>query len=488
MNQPYSGHDEALAAAARAGDPAALNELFGRQLPMVYNLVRRALHDDPAVDDVVQDVLVRALRQIGRLRSVGSFRPWLAAIAVRQISSHLARTEVAARREAPLEAAYRRPDAGAEVEGPALLRAELSGQRRQVGHALRWMGADERATYSLWWLEMLGELSRPEVATALGTSVAHAGVRMQRMREQLEASRQIVAALEAMPGCATLGQVAAEWDGTPSSFWRKRLGRHVQSCPVCARATARLLPADRLLVGLMLFPVPAALGAAAVAKALGGGAAAASGVKVASGVASWLGRTVQAAVTHPVAATVTAGVLAVGVTVPTTGWTTSEAPSSGLIGTTAPPPSASAARLAIGRVSLESAGAPGRYVAVAADYGVLTAVGPASDAAARERAGLSAVAGLADPACFSFRRPDGRYLRHSSFRLRLSTADGTVLFRQDATFCARTGFLGGSVSLESFNYRGFFLRHVGDQMWIDQYDGSTEFRADGSFFVRPPLG
>jgi len=48
----------------------------------------------------------------------------------------------------------------------------------------------ERVLFSLWWLEMTGELTRAEVATALGTSVAHAGVRIQRMREQLEASRQ----------------------------------------------------------------------------------------------------------------------------------------------------------------------------------------------------------------------------------------------------------------------------------------------------------
>src|SRR3954451_10444787 len=119
LDQPHSGHDEALVAAARAGDRAALNQLFARQLPMLYTLVRRALHDDPAVDDVVQDVLVRALRQLVDLRSAGSFRAWLAAIAVRQISSHLARKEVAARREAPLDAASGRPDAGADLEGPA---------------------------------------------------------------------------------------------------------------------------------------------------------------------------------------------------------------------------------------------------------------------------------------------------------------------------------------------------------------------------------
>jgi hypothetical protein len=142
--------------------------------------------------------------------------------------------------------------------------------------------------------------------------------------------------------------------------------------------------------------------------------------------------------------------------------------------------------LRTGRVSLESATSAGRFVAVAGDRGVLATIGPASDAAARERTTLIAEAGLADASCFSFRRPDGRYLRHSSFRLRLSPDEGTVLFRRDATFCGRDGFVEDSVSLESYNYRGFFLRHIGDQLWIDQFDGSDAFRDESSFRVRPP--
>lgn len=487
MAQPSPLPDEALVAAARGGDRSAADELARRHLPMVYRLVRQAMADDPAVDDVVQDIMMRALGRLPALRSPGSFRPWLAAVAVRQIGSHQARRNHAARRTVPLDAAAGRPDASAEVEGPALLRVELAAQRRLVGHATRWMGGSERVLFSLWWLEMTGELTRAEVATALGTSVAHAGVRIQRMREQLEASRQIVAALEAMPGCDLLGEVAEEWDGTPNPYWRKRLARHVQSCPVCARATGVLLPTDRLLGGLVLLPVPAGLAAAVAAKTLAGGASAGSGAAVTSAVASWLGRGLQAAAAHPLAATVTAGVLAVGVTVPTTGWTLATPPSR-TTGPAASPPGSSDAVLRIGRVSLESAAAPGQFVAVSGDAGVLTPVGPESDAAARERASLRVVSGLADPSCFSFRRPDGRYLRHSSFRLRLSLDEGTVLFRQDATFCARAGFRTGSLSLESYNYRGFFLRHVGDQMWIDKYDGGPEFQADGSFLVRPPLG
>jgi hypothetical protein len=306
------------------------------------------------------------------------------------------------------------------------------------------------------------------------------------MREQLETGRQIVAALEAMPGCDVLGAAAAGWDGTPGPYWRKRLGRHVQACPVCARATGGLLPTERLLAGLVLLPVPAALAAAVLAKALAAGAATGSGATVASGITSWLGRAWQAAAAHPLAATVTAGVLAAGVTVPTSGWSASVPDRR--TGAAVSGPNGSTGSLRTGRVSLESAAAAGRFVAVSGDFGVLTAVSRTSDAAARERASLQVVPGLADPSCFSFRRPDGRYLRHASFRLRLSPDEGTVLFRRDATFCGRPGFRPGSVSLESFNYRGFFLRHVGEQMWLDQYDGSAEFQADGSFLVRPPLG
>jgi RNA polymerase sigma factor (sigma-70 family) len=478
--QPSQLREDAVVSAARAGDRAALNELARRCLPLVYNLVRRALPGDTAVDDIVQDVMVRAFRQLSELRTTGSFRPWLAAIAVRQIAGHLEREDVVARRVVPLEAALGRPDAGAEIEGAALLRTELSAQRRQVGHAVRWMGPDDRTVYSLWWLETAGELSRAEVAVALETNVAHAGVRLQRMREQLDLSRKVVAALEAMPGCDGLGEVIADWDAVPNSFWRKRIGRHVVACPVCAPAARSLVAPERLLAGLVLVPVPVGLAATVTAKA---GTTASATV--------WISRLAQVAAAHPVMTTVSVGVLALGIALPVAQRPSAAPPARAeavaphrLSGTGSPQPNPAAALLQAGPVSLESADQPGRYVAVVADEGVLS---EANDAGARQRATLHAVAGIADPSCFSFRDPDGRYLRHSSFRLRLSADEGTVLFRQDATFCARAGFRPGSLSLESFNYRGFFVRHVGTEMWIDQDDGSAPFRAAGSFLVRRPL-
>jgi RNA polymerase sigma factor (sigma-70 family) len=467
--------DRSTVFAARAGGSEALDVLVRQHLPLVYNLVRRALNAGPDVDDVVQDIMLRALRQLPELRDPSSFRPWLTAIAIRQISTHLARNEAAARRAASLDEVIGSPDAGAELEGAVLLRAELAAQRRQVMHAARWLAADDRALLPLWWLETLGELSRAEVAASLGVPVAHAGVRMQRMRGQLELSRSIVAALEAVPGCDALAEVIADWDGTPSPFWRKRLARHTRTCPVCAPAAEGLLPTDRLLAGLLLLPVPAALTAALLGKHLFAGTAGAVAAK------GWL------AGIHPVAATVLVGSLAVG----TVTWTVWPDPAPAVI--TAPRPPGTGVQtppgaLPLGRLSLESANVPGRFVSAGNLPGTLQPLTPDSAAPARKAATFETIRGLADPDCYSFRAADGRYLRHLSFRLRLSPEEGTVLFRRDATFCGRAGSGPESVALESHNFTGFYLRHLGDQLWVDQSDGSAGFRADSSFVVRSPLG
>jgi RNA polymerase sigma factor (sigma-70 family) len=220
--------------AAQAGDRRALDGLVATSLPLVYSIVRRALSGHPDTDDVVQDTVLRAVRQLPTLQSPQSFRPWLAAIAVHQVSTHLRRRARAARRTASLDQAADLPDA--EFEDLTMLRLELSRQRRQVVRASRWLDPDDRALLSLWRQETAGELTRTELAAALKISVAHAGVRVQRMRHRLDLSRELVAALEARPRCVALQAMLAGWDGTPSPLWRKRIARHTRSCSVCAQA------------------------------------------------------------------------------------------------------------------------------------------------------------------------------------------------------------------------------------------------------------
>lgn len=71
--------------AAQAGDRRALDELVAGWLPLVYNIVGRALNGHADVDDVVQETMLRAVDNLGSLRDPDSFRSWLVAITMRQI-------------------------------------------------------------------------------------------------------------------------------------------------------------------------------------------------------------------------------------------------------------------------------------------------------------------------------------------------------------------------------------------------------------------
>lgn len=100
---------------------------------------------------------------------------------------------------------------------------------------------------------------------------------------------------------------------------------------------------------------------------------------------------------------------------------------------------------------------------------------------------FTVVKGLANSSCYSLRTSDGKYLRHRNFLLRADADDGSSLFRQDATFCARGSSYSGAVMLESVNYPGRYLRHQDFQLKLDPYQGSDLYRADSAFRFVDPL-
>ncbi|MFH8407095.1 sigma-70 family RNA polymerase sigma factor [Streptomyces sp. NPDC018019] len=250
--------DPAVIAAAQAGDGQARDRLVTESMPLVYNIVGRALHGHADVDDVAQETMLRALASLGELRDPGSFRSWLVAITMNQIRTHW-RQDQAAPVDGGLDAAYDVADPRADFVGLTIVRLGLSGQRREVAEATRWLDEGDRALLSLWWLEAAGELSRAEVAAAMELTPQHTAVRVQRMKTQLEASRVVVRALSANPRCVLLETVVEQWDGVPSALWRKRIARHARECTMCSAFSSGLVPADRLLVGLALVPLTAAL-------------------------------------------------------------------------------------------------------------------------------------------------------------------------------------------------------------------------------------
>lgn len=250
----------ALIKAAQKGDPAAQDRLVAAYLPLIYNIVGRALNGHTDVDDVVQNSVLRMLRGLSSLRTPKSFRSWFVAITMNEIREHWRARRAGEMSADPMEDAHDVVDPAADFVELTIVRLGLTGQRREAAEATRWLEGDDRELVSLWWLETAGELSRAEVASALALSAQHTAVRVQRMKERLEAARVVVRTLAADPRCVLLEDLTAGWDGVPSALWRKRLARHARECTVCAGHRAGLVPAEGLLVGLALVPVAAAAG------------------------------------------------------------------------------------------------------------------------------------------------------------------------------------------------------------------------------------
>jgi RNA polymerase sigma-70 factor (ECF subfamily) len=79
--QPISPH---LLDRAQAGDPDALDTLFGELIAPAFRLALALLHDRQAAEDAVQEAAVLAWRKLDRLRPGSEVRPWFLAFVANQ--------------------------------------------------------------------------------------------------------------------------------------------------------------------------------------------------------------------------------------------------------------------------------------------------------------------------------------------------------------------------------------------------------------------
>lgn len=244
--------DADLVAAARDGDPTAVEQLVAAYLPLVYNVIGRALNRGLDVDDTVQETMLHVVRGLPELRDPAAFRSWLLAITMNEVRRHH-RQRVPELR--PLEAFDALIEPVSDFADLTIWRLGLTGQRMETAKAASWLDDQDRELMSLWFLVEAGQLSRAEMVAVLGVGAHTTTVRVTRMKSQLAVARAIVRALAITPPCPGLTAVAADWSGVPSPLWRKRFARHMRECDDCVRVGADLIPAEHLLPGLLPLPV-----------------------------------------------------------------------------------------------------------------------------------------------------------------------------------------------------------------------------------------
>jgi RNA polymerase sigma-70 factor (ECF subfamily) len=171
---PEVSEDAILVCAARDGDRAAFGRLYERYARMVHGvlLAKVPIGD---VDDLVQDVFLKALRRLSTLREVGSFGGWLAAIA-RNLANDYHRRSVP---EDPFA-----DDAPDNDLGRGRTRAEHEGPAAAILDAIRGLPDVYRETLILRLVE---GLTGPEIAARTGMTHGSVRVNLHRGMEQLRA-------------------------------------------------------------------------------------------------------------------------------------------------------------------------------------------------------------------------------------------------------------------------------------------------------------
>lgn len=184
--------DEALVARARGGDFEAFEALVARHQERIYRLAARMLRNDSDAQEVVQEALLSAWRNLRRFEDKAQFGSWLYRIAA-NAALMLLRTR---RRhpESPLDEAGMETG-GVEIEpgfAPALDWSRRPDEELQSAelraHLQAAVDALPEAARVVFVLRDIEELSTEETAQLLDLSVPAVKTRLHRARLALRAA------------------------------------------------------------------------------------------------------------------------------------------------------------------------------------------------------------------------------------------------------------------------------------------------------------
>jgi RNA polymerase sigma-70 factor (ECF subfamily) len=169
--------DERLVKAAISGDDEAFAELVRRHKRRVFGTVARYVRNREELDDVAQEIFIKAYRNLKRFRGDAPFEHWLSKITVNACYD-LLRKRRREGEEVSLDAVILTAGEPAAEE-----RSEAREAWNVLAPALAKLRPEDRLVITLLHLE---ERSVREVAGATGWSEAKVKVRAFRARKELK--------------------------------------------------------------------------------------------------------------------------------------------------------------------------------------------------------------------------------------------------------------------------------------------------------------
>jgi RNA polymerase sigma factor (sigma-70 family) len=245
--------------APREADRQVVTSLYDNYAVHLFDYCTGVLKDPAAAADVVQDTLIAADAQIGKLRDPERLRVWLYCIARRQYLSDLPRgAETPAPDDLFAEQAGP-PDADtAEFEFPDVDAEALAKETLLVvAAALGGLSEQDQEVVSLVFRH---GIVGADLAAVLGTSGRRAAALLAGASTRFEESADAITVLRACwAACPTLETIVGELDPASPQLTpelRKRLTRHIGSCDDCARGRGDIFGPE-LLAALPLAVLPA---------------------------------------------------------------------------------------------------------------------------------------------------------------------------------------------------------------------------------------
>jgi RNA polymerase sigma-70 factor (ECF subfamily) len=174
--------DAELIAAVRKGDAASFEPLVQKYSPRLFGMARRYARRESEVEDIVQEVWLKAYANLNSFRGDAPFEHWLMRLAVRtcydSLRSHRRNRETTfAELTEPEEDWLDR-----FISEPESARVDAEAARQLIGRLLERLSPSARLVITLAEIE---ERSPKEIAKLTGWSVSMVKVRAFRARAEM---------------------------------------------------------------------------------------------------------------------------------------------------------------------------------------------------------------------------------------------------------------------------------------------------------------
>ncbi|MFC1780653.1 RNA polymerase sigma factor [Planctomycetota bacterium] len=171
-------NESALVCAAQRGDKEALQQLFICNWSWLRGLVYSILGNPDQVDDVLQDICIRVIKNIDSLREPECFRPWLAVMA-RRYAIRYRRQNAVRPKPVPVEVAQLEPD-----EKTKTFFNDIE-QQEQYDRILRAIESLPEKYREVLMLQHSGDITYAQIAEILDIPVTTVQIRLVRARRMI---------------------------------------------------------------------------------------------------------------------------------------------------------------------------------------------------------------------------------------------------------------------------------------------------------------